>query len=144
KVGFYRMALRFSHVPTPLRRTFWWVTLNLSGYKRCKRFGTFGLSSYGNLGAENLHPISPLTTTLTYGPIDPATGRVVVKLIYDHRVLDGAYIARRLRDIEDVLKTTIRDELRDGRAIAGGGRGGPPPNVGPLLKPHLPTRVPER
>ena len=34
-----------------------------------------------------------------------------MKLIYDHRVLDGAYIARRLRDIEDVLKTTIRDEL---------------------------------
>ncbi len=75
KIGFYRQALRFSRVPTPVRRMFWWVTLNLSGYKRCKRFGTFGLSSYGNLGAENLHPISPLSTTLTYGPIDPATGR---------------------------------------------------------------------
>ena len=61
KVGFYRQALRFSRVPTPVRRTFWWGTLNISGYKRCKRFGTFGLSSYGNLGAENLHPISPLT-----------------------------------------------------------------------------------
>ena len=72
KVGFYRQALRFSHVPTPVRRFFWWGTLNVSGYKRCKRFGTFGLSSYGNLGAENLHPISPLTTTLTFGPIDPA------------------------------------------------------------------------
>ena len=144
KVGFYRQALRFSQIPTPVRRWFWWGTLNLSGYKRCKRFGTFGLSSYGNLGAENLHPISPLTTTLTYGPIDPATGQVVVKLIYDHRVLDGAYIARRLRDIEDVLKTAIRDELQDVRAIAGGGRGGPPPNVEPLLKPHLTNLAPER
>jgi hypothetical protein len=102
------------------------------------------LSSYGNLGAENLHPISPLSTTLTYGPIDPSTGRVVVKLIYDHRVLDGAYIARRLRDIEDVLKTSIRDELRDLRAVAGEGRAGPPPNVEPLLKPHLPGLVPDR
>ena len=93
KVGFYRMALRFSQAPTPIRRLLWWGTLNVSGYKRCKRFGTFGLSSYGSLGAEQIHPISPLTTTLTYGPIDPDTGRVVVKLIYDHRVLDGAYIA---------------------------------------------------
>ena len=112
KVGFYRMALRFSQAPTPIRRLLWWGTLNISGHKRCKRFGTFGLSSYGSLGAEQIHPISPLTTTLTYGPIDPATGRVVVKLIYDHRVLDGAYIARRLRDIEEVMNGPILDELR--------------------------------
>jgi pyruvate/2-oxoglutarate dehydrogenase complex dihydrolipoamide acyltransferase (E2) component len=111
KVGFYRMALRFSRAPAPLRRLLWWSALNCSGIKRCKRFGTFGLSSYGALGAEQIHPISPLTTTLTYGPIDPATGRVVVKLIYDHRVLDGAYIARRLRDLEHVLKGPILDEL---------------------------------
>ena len=65
-----------------------------------------------HLGAEQIHPISPLTTTLTYGPIDPATGQVVVKLIYDHRVLDGAYIARRLRDIEEALNGPILDELR--------------------------------
>ena len=106
-----------------MRRLFWWVTLNVSGYKRCKRFGTFGLTSYGNLGAENLHPISPLTTTLTYGPIDPATGRVVVKLIYDHRVLDGAYIARRLRDIEEVLKT---DRSATSCQDIGATRGGAP------------------
>ena len=142
KVGFYRQALRFSRVPTPVRRMFWWVTLNISGYKRCKRFGTFGLSSYGNLGAENLHPISPLTTTLTYGPIDPATGQVVVKLIYDHRVLDGAYIARRLRDIEDALKA--RSATSCGSTCEGtrDHRDGPPPNVEPLLKPHLPTTRP--
>jgi hypothetical protein len=138
KVGFYRMALRFSKAPTPVRRLLWWSTLNLSGYKRCKRFGTFGLSSYGALGAEQIHPISPLTTTLTYGPIDPATGRVVVKLIYDHRVLDGAYIARRLRDIEEVMHGPILGELRDDRAMAAGVTSAePPPNVEPLLKPHL-------
>ena len=111
KVGFYRMALRFSQAPTPIRRLLWWGTLNISGYKRCKRFGTFGLSSYGSLGAEQIHPISPLTTTMTYGPIDPTTRRVVVKLIYDHRVLDGSFIARRLRDIEDVLNGPILEEL---------------------------------
>ena len=142
KVGFYRQALRFSRIPTPIRRSFWWVTLNVSGYKRCKRFGTFGLTSYGSLGAENLHPISPLTTTLTFGPIDPATGRVVVKLIYDHRVLDGAYIARRLGDIETVLKTTIRDELLENRNEVEAGPIEPAASAQGLMKPHLGSTAP--
>ncbi len=116
RVGVYRRALKFSRVPRPIRRLFWWATLNVSGFKRAKRFGTFGLTSYGALGAESLHPISPLTTTLTFGPIS-ASGEVIVKLIYDHRVLDGAYIARRLRDIEDVLNTTILEELKRGDDI---------------------------
>jgi hypothetical protein len=146
--GLYRMTLRFSHVPKPIRRFLWWATLNISGTKRGKRFGTFGLSSYGSLGAEQIHPISPLTTTLTYGPIDPITGRVTIKLIYDHRVLDGAYVARRLHDIQETLNGPIRAELQAGqtppnspaRALA------PPPIVEPLLRPHLlsPTREPDR
>ncbi|HEX8200173.1 MAG TPA: hypothetical protein VF590_06770 [Isosphaeraceae bacterium] len=111
QVGFFRQALRVSRAPTSVRRLLWWSTLNVSGYKRAKRFGTFGLSSYGSLGAESLHPISPLTTTLTFGPID-ATGRVIVKLIYDHRVLDGAFVARRLVDIEAHLTGSILQELR--------------------------------
>jgi hypothetical protein len=139
QIGFYRMTLRFMRAPTPIRHFLWWATLNISGFKRCKRFGTFGLSSYGSLGAEQLHPISPLTTTLTYGPIDPATGRVTVKLIYDHRVLDGAYVARRLRDIEDVLNGAILAELRTGDFTPPIERlAEPPPLVGPLWKPHLP------
>ena len=93
-------------MPRPIRRFLWWSTLAVSGGKRAKRFGTFGLSSYGSLGAESLHPMSPLTTTLTYGPIDPS-GKVCVKLIYDHRVLDGAYVARRLGEIEDALRGEI-------------------------------------
>ncbi len=144
KVGFYRMALRFSQAPTPIRRLLWWSTLNVSGYKRCKRFGMFGLSSYGALGAEQVHPISPLTTTLTYGPIDPATQQVVVKLIYDHRVLDGAYIARRLRDIEDTLNGPILDELNGGPATMAGDPAAVVPAVEPLLKPHTLTAWPAR
>ena len=110
-VGVYRQALRVSRLPWVVRHLLWWSTLNVSGFKRAKRFGTFGLTSYGSLGAESLHPISPLTTTLTFGPISP-TGDVIVKLIYDHRVLDGAYIARRLRDIETTLNGAILAELQ--------------------------------
>ncbi len=113
EIGFYRQALRVSRLPWPARWLLWWSTLNVSGFKRAKRFGTFGLSSYGSLGAESLHPISPLTTTLTYGPID-ANGRICVKLIYDHRVLDGAYVARRLQDLEETLNGVILEELRRG------------------------------
>jgi hypothetical protein len=132
-VGFYRQALRVSRAPRPIRRLLWWSTLNVSGFKRAKRFGTFGLTSYGALGAESLHPISPLTTTLTFGPISPA-GDVVIKLIYDHRVLDGAYIARRLRDIEKTLHGPILDELK----------AGPPTSLpsNPTAHPPLLERVP--
>jgi hypothetical protein len=122
-----------------VRRFLWWSTLNISGFKRCKRFGTFGLSTYGSLGAEQLHPISPLTTTLTFGPIDPVAGRVIVKLIYDHRVLDGAFVARRLKEIEETLNGAILDELLQDPGPSP--LEGPPRNVGPLLKPHLPGRA---
>jgi len=115
QIGFYRQALRISRVPTFIRRMLWWSTLNVSGFKRAKRFGTFALTSYGALGAEQMHPISPLSTTLTYGPIDPENGRLWVKIIYDHRVLDGAYVARRLQDLEETLHGAILHELRQGR-----------------------------
>jgi hypothetical protein len=134
KVGVYRLALRVSRAPKVVRRLLWWSTLNLSGFKRAKRFGTFGLTSYGALGAESLHPISPLTTTLTFGPISDL-GDVNVKLIYDHRVLDGAYIARRLRDIESVLNTVILDELRRGEGHPPGSQ--PSDSKGWHPQPHV-------
>ncbi|MFO0910078.1 MAG: hypothetical protein U0794_17330 [Isosphaeraceae bacterium] len=137
-VGVYRQALRVSRAPQTIRRFLWWSTLNISGFKRAKRFGTFGLTSYGSLGAESLHPISPLTTTLTYGPISPE-GDVVIKLIYDHRVLDGAYIARRLRDIETQLHGPVLDELeRECRSNAI--RVDPPADGTP--EPHAPSSSP--
>ena len=75
-----------------MRRFLLWLGLNSSARPRPGQFGTFGLSVYSSLGAESLHPLSPLTTTLNYGVID-ADGTVWVRLIYDHRVLDGATVA---------------------------------------------------
>ena len=63
---------------------------------------------------------------------------MIVKLIYDHRVLDGAYVARRLRDIEEVLNGPILEELHDDCPIAESVLlAGTPANVEPLLKPHV-------
>jgi len=109
-VGLYRRALKIGKLPILLRRILWWSTLNFSGVKRAKRLGTFGITSYGALGAESLHPISPLTCTFNFGPIS-SEGKVLIKIIYDHRTLDGSEVARRLKDIEDVLHSKLRQEL---------------------------------
>ncbi len=112
KLRSYRLAKSMYWFPTFLRRTIWWIGLNGSGYYRARHFGTFGISVYASLGAESLHPLSPLTTTLNYGPID-AEGNVNMRLVYDHRVLDGATVARALVRLEEVLNTRCADELEE-------------------------------
>jgi hypothetical protein len=109
--GLFRRALFVGRLPWPLRRLLWWVGLNSSGYKRARRLGTFGVTVYSSLGAESLHPLSPLTATLNYGVIAP-DGRVTVRIVYDHRTLDGAVIARALALMERVLNGEILAELR--------------------------------
>jgi hypothetical protein len=106
----FRKMLRFGRLPGPVRRLGLWLGLNLAR-TRPGQFGTFGLSVYSALGAESLHPISPLTTTLTYGVIGP-DGQVDVRLVYDHRVTDGATVARALGRLEEELTGPILDELR--------------------------------
>jgi hypothetical protein len=113
--GRYRKMLRLSRLPLPLRRLLWWTSLNTSGAKRARRMGTFGVSVYSGLGAESLHPLSPLTTTLHYGVIQ-ADGTVTVRLTYDHRVMDGATVAQALSLLNETLLTTILEELRDDSA----------------------------
>jgi hypothetical protein len=105
----FRRSLAVSGLPRPLRRLIWWVGLNI-GRQRANYFGTFGISVYSALGAESLHPLTPLTTTLNYG-VFGADGSLDVRLVYDHRVTDGATIARALARLEEVMNTSLRDEL---------------------------------
>jgi hypothetical protein len=101
---------RLTQVPRPLRRVLWWVGLN-HGRQRGNFFGTFGVSVYSALNAESLHPLSPLTALLNYGVID-RNGRVTARIMYDHRVMDGATIARALGRMEEILNSVILEELR--------------------------------
>jgi len=105
----FRRALRIAVLPRPLRRLLWWAGLNW-GRQRSNFFGTFALSVYSALDAESLHPLTPLTTLLNYGVID-SDGYVSVRIIYDHRVMDGATVARALARLEQILNSSILDEI---------------------------------
>ena len=105
-----RFALRFARLPTALRRLMWWLALEVDGASRARKVGTFAVSVYSGLGAESLHPLSPLTATLNYGVIGP-DGTVPVRIIYDHRVMDGSTVARALARLETILDQDMADEL---------------------------------
>jgi hypothetical protein len=106
----FRRSLWVSSLPRPLRRLLWWIGLNV-GRQRGNYFGTFGVSVYSALNAESLHPLLPLTVVMNYGVIAD-DGKVDVRIIYDHRVMDGATVARALAKMEQVLNGPIVDELR--------------------------------
>src|SRR5262249_18870140 len=81
--------LRAARLPRPLRRLAWRWAHGLSGPRRVKYFGTFGVSVTAAEGAAALTLVSPTTTTLHYGVMAP-NGDVDVRLTFDHRVIDGA------------------------------------------------------
>jgi len=118
-IGLYRRAIGFTRLPRVVRRFAWWVSLEWSGAKHASRMGTFGLSVYASLGAASLHPLSPLSYVLNYGVMDDS-GRIEVRLIYDHRVADGAVIARALAAMEGILNGAILDELRSPTSVGFG------------------------
>ena len=118
---------RLTQIPRPLRRLLWWIGLNI-GRQRGNFFGTFGVSVYSALNAESLHPMSPLTALLNYGVIDKS-GRVTARIMYDHRVMDGATIARALRRMEEILNSVILEEVRSLPRAAAGANGQPAPKT---------------
>jgi hypothetical protein len=106
----FRRVLRLSGLPRPLRRLLWWTGLNV-GRQRANYFGTFAVSVFASLGAEALHPLSPWTTLLNYGVIGK-DGVVNVRVTFDHRVMDGATVARALARLEQTLNGAVAAELR--------------------------------
>jgi hypothetical protein len=118
---------RLTRVPRPFRRLLWWIGLNI-GRQRGNFFGTFGVSVYSAFNAESLHPLSPLTTLLNYGVIG-RNGRVAARIMYDHRVMDGATIARALRRMEEILNSVILEEVRSLPRAAAGANGQPAPKT---------------
>jgi hypothetical protein len=116
----FRRHVFLSKMPTLLRRLLWWINLNLVVKNRARRLGTFSMSTLAGQGAWNRSHPSILTTSLTYGPLDER-GRMLVTLICDHRVLDGALAVRAITQLEAALRGPISRELAAlsvGRAAA--------------------------
>jgi hypothetical protein len=107
----FRRLRRIGHLPLPLRRFMWSMGYHLSGRKRAHYFGTFAQSSPAASGAGLATIVSPVTCTLHYGLFDDAN-QIDMRITFDHRVVDGAPIARALAEMEEVLVKDIVAELK--------------------------------
>nr|MCU0721510.1 hypothetical protein [Pirellula sp.] len=104
-----KSAQRLSRIPNPLRNILWWFALN-DGVAKARFFGTFGISVVASCGGASLTLLSPLTTTINYG-VFQSDGSLDVRIVYDHRVMDGAFIARRIVELEDILVHEVAQEI---------------------------------
>ncbi|MEM7601254.1 MAG: hypothetical protein AAF357_07525 [Verrucomicrobiota bacterium] len=106
----FRTQYRSAFLPTPVRRLIIASWFRLLGKRRVKRMGTFGITTISSRGAVIQYPPGANTSTLTYGPIDES-GKSRVTLHYDHRLMDGWYVAEVLEQLENVLNGEILAEL---------------------------------
>jgi hypothetical protein len=107
----FKRQLQLEMVPGFLRRTILRWNMNSFSRKRAARIGTFSLSTLAGMGATNRFHPTICTTSLSYAPLDD-DGNCLVTIIADHRVLDGAVVARALARLEEVLCHEMLEELR--------------------------------
>ena len=106
----FRRSMILARYPRAIRRLVWWYGLNVSGYKRSRWFGTFGVSSVARFGVDSLRPLSPWPSLLHYGVIDPR-GTMTARLTFDHRIFDGTVASMALMEFEKALHDEILAEL---------------------------------
>ena len=107
----FSRLIQITKYPRPIRRLLWWYAASVSKTWRMRAFGTFGVSVTAGDGATALNLISPLTTALNYGVFAP-DHTLPVRVHFDHRVIDGAPVARALGELEEVLNGQILSEVR--------------------------------
>lgn len=108
----FRALIRLARLPRALRRPLWSLMLHWSGPAAARNAGTFGVSATASLGSAAVRLISPLAFTLSYSPLDQHGG-MVVRLHFDHRVIDGGPAARGLAEMEDVLTNDLTAALSE-------------------------------
>lgn len=109
--AFYRLE-RIINYPRFLQRMMWWTGYNF-GRLRANHFGTFGVTSVSSLGAESNFFPTPLSTTVNSGVIRD-NGDIDVRIMIDHRLIDGSVSARVLLRLEQILNGAIVQELASG------------------------------
>jgi len=105
-----RLMLSIGRLPGLLRRPLIWIGFNF-GRQRSNWFGTFTVTSVAFAGADLLHVPSPITSLLTFGVFGP-DGRARVRLVIDHRVMDGMAFAAILTRLEEIMRGPILRELQ--------------------------------
>ncbi len=106
----FSRALLVARLPLPVRRLLWWLGLNI-GRQRASHFGTAAMSVLGGRDIEIVFAVSPWTLLLSYGPI-AEDGSVTATVSFDHRVMDGAVIARLFDRLQIELDGAITAELK--------------------------------
>lgn len=114
----FRMQLWLGTLPTFVRHFVWWMGLRVVGHWHAKYFGTLGMTGVAALGSSSLNILSPLTATLSFGVLEP-DGSTVVRLYYDHRIMDGVQPALALERLEHHLTHSILAELKEMRGQQG-------------------------
>lgn len=106
----FRRQIQLEGVPGWLRRTILRWNMRSASPKRATRIGTFSLSTLAGFSATNRFHPTICTSSLSYGPLE-SDGRCLATVIADHRLLDGAGVARALARLEAVLGGEILREL---------------------------------
>ncbi len=112
----FRKIMQSARMPQPLRRLGWLFAVNV-GRQHANWFGNIAVTSVSAFGPGELHALSPGPYILSYGAVGPDC-RVDVLIRWDHRVTDGALIAKALTRLEQVLNTEIAAELRGHEATS--------------------------
>jgi hypothetical protein len=108
-VDSFRQALGIAALPWPVRPLALRLGYNMAA-ARADFFGTFGVSVIASDGAELLSFVSPLPMVLTYGLFAP-DGSIDVRIVFDHRIVDAAPVARALVRLEQVLNGPVTEEV---------------------------------
>jgi hypothetical protein len=106
--SFHRKLIAVARLPLLVRRLIWGLSWNIPQLR--KEIGTYAVSSVARWQTELGTTRSPQTCLLSYGPTD-SNGAINVRLNFDHRVFDGALAARVLARLEQVLNSSILEEL---------------------------------
>ena len=113
----FRIILRITRLPLPLRRLIWLIGLNF-GRQRANFFGSFGVTSVAPFGPGELHALMPGAVPAQLWRCG-ADQTINVIIRWDHRITDAALIAKALTRLEQLLNTEISAELLADRHIAG-------------------------
>jgi hypothetical protein len=116
-IKLFRRAMAVGKLPGILRRPLMWAGYNMPRW-RANYFGTFSVTSVSFKGAELLYVPTSTTSLLTFGVFGP-DGRTPVRMVIDHRVMDGMEYAAILDRLEAILNGPILQELRSEAAEAG-------------------------